>query len=296
MAGKVVGETLQSYHPHSINALCINGKRQSPIDLDIGKAIVMRWPPLHFHHYDAPGYITSHKYGQPELAQNFRNGERPYITGGGLMGKYYLQQFHFHWGEDDSSGSEHTVARLHYPVEIHFVHILEGYNATTALENPETIAVVAVFLQPATKGQPLTDLEKAFDSTNIRSTQSGSVEYIPQGFLPRDTSTFFRYEGSLTTPPCTEGVIWTILAEPSYISEQQLDFLRSHISAERQELLHSWREVQPLHNRPIYLNKLKVLIKSMNFEEIAPLVAFLIITLITTAIFVQYAYEMEIFT
>ncbi|ETN74611.1 hypothetical protein NECAME_12855 [Necator americanus] len=62
---------------------------------------------------------------------------------GGLGGKYILQQFHFHWGGNDNSGSEHTLGRLHFPMEIHFVHILDGYNATTAMGVPETIAVSA---------------------------------------------------------------------------------------------------------------------------------------------------------
>ncbi|KHJ85599.1 hypothetical protein OESDEN_14671 [Oesophagostomum dentatum] len=68
------------------------------------------------------------------------------------------------------------------------------------------------------------DLEQAFDTTNVTGPDTGAMEYSPKALLPRDTSTFFRYEGSLTTPPCTEGVIWTVLAEPVYVSKQQVYF------------------------------------------------------------------------
>ncbi|KIH65279.1 hypothetical protein ANCDUO_04401 [Ancylostoma duodenale] len=79
--------------------------------------------------------------------------------------------------------------------------------------------------------------------------------YSPAGLLPKDTVTFFRYEGSLTTPPCTEGVVWTILVEPRYVSEKELNFLRHHVTTEGEHLRHNWRPTQPLNNRTIYLNR-----------------------------------------
>ncbi|KIH65799.1 hypothetical protein ANCDUO_03875 [Ancylostoma duodenale] len=80
--------------------------------------------------------------------------------------------------------------------------------------------------------------------------------YSPAGLLPKDTVTFFRYEGSLTTPPCTEGVVWTILVQPRYVSENELNFLRQHITTEGELLRYNWRPTQPLNNRTIYLNRI----------------------------------------
>ncbi|EYC37264.1 hypothetical protein Y032_0811g2467 [Ancylostoma ceylanicum] len=237
-------------------------------DYKNGKAIVMRWAPISFHHYDAHGFVTVVKDGQKELVEDFHSWtEKPYITGGGLRGKYYLQQFHFHWSGNDLTGSEHTIGRLHYPMEIHFVHILEGYNASTAQHAPETIAVVAVLLQVAKRGQAFMDLKEAFVSTNITGSKRESVEYTLKPLLPKDTATFFRYEGSLTTPPCTEGVIWTVLVEPNYVSAQQLDFLQNYLSHEGRCLQQNWREIQPLNGRPIYLNKLKSISERMSISS-----------------------------
>ncbi|EPB73122.1 carbonate dehydratase, eukaryotic-type [Ancylostoma ceylanicum] len=228
-----------NYDDRHRNELCFRGKRQSPIDLDIGKAIVMRWAPISFHHYDAHGFVTVVKDGQ---------------KGGGLRGKYYLQQFHFHWSGNDLTGSEHTIGRLHYP--------MEGYNASTAQHAPETIAVVAVLLQVAKRGQAFMDLKEAFVSTNITGSKRESVEYTLKPLLPKDTATFFRYEGSLTTPPCTEGVIWTVLVEPNYVSAQQ-----NYLSHEGRCLQQNWREIQPLNGRPIYLNKLKSISERMSISS-----------------------------
>ncbi|KIH65800.1 carbonate dehydratase, eukaryotic-type [Ancylostoma duodenale] len=90
-----------------------------------------------------------------------------FSSGGGLSGKYYLQQFHFHWGDSDTTGSEHTLDLLHYPVEVHFVHVLEGHNETTAHNATHAIAVVSVMLQVADdKDDVLTNLEDAIIATN----------------------------------------------------------------------------------------------------------------------------------
>ncbi|KAK6745046.1 hypothetical protein RB195_011636 [Necator americanus] len=286
----------RSYRAAHWDGLCSKGKRQSPIDLDIGRAIVMRWTPIQFHNYDVIGCVVASSNGHSELAKEFRSSKKqPYITGGGLGGKYILQQFHFHWGGNDNSGSEHTLGRLHFPMEIHFVHILDGYNATTAMGVPETIAVVAVLLQVAKKGKALMDLEKAFDNANLTNSQTGTIGYNPHALLPKDTATFFRYEGSLTTPPCSEGVIWTVLAEPSYVSKQQLELIRHHLATDGRVLLHGWREIQPLHDRPIYLNKLKLLVSSVKVEDVAPVLCFLLITFTIILVSIHYMSEMDIF-
>ncbi|ETN74610.1 carbonate dehydratase, eukaryotic-type [Necator americanus] len=126
---------------------CKQGKWQSPIDLDI------------------------------ELVQGFQSWtKRPYITGGNLKGKYYLQQFHFHWDGNDRFGSEHTLNGLHYPMEVHFVHIREGLNETNAHHVVGGVAVVriGVQFQLAVQGEALFDLEKVTEATN----SSGGLFYF----------------------------------------------------------------------------------------------------------------------
>ncbi|VDO78991.1 unnamed protein product [Heligmosomoides polygyrus] len=141
-----------------------------------------------------------------ELVQGFQSWtKQPYITGGNLGSKYYLQQFHFHWDGNDRLGSEHSLDGLHYPLE------------------------VAVHFQLALKGEALFDLEKVTVNTN-------SI-------------------GSLTTPPCSEGVVWTILAQPNFVSEEQLNVLRRHLKEDGSLLIDNWRSTKPMNGRVLYLNK-----------------------------------------
>ncbi|KHJ93489.1 carbonate dehydratase, eukaryotic-type [Oesophagostomum dentatum] len=143
-------------------------------------------------------------------------------------------------------------------MEAHFVHFLEGYDETTAGKVRRGIVVVAVMLQVDNKEDALQSLEDAIAATNSSDKKVELHEYSPSVMLPNDTTTFFRYEGeycSLTTPPCTEGVIWIILAEPRSVMEEELNFLRQHITTEGKRLEHNFREVQPLNGRTVYLNR-----------------------------------------
>ncbi|KAK6745048.1 hypothetical protein RB195_011637 [Necator americanus] len=179
---------------------CKQGKWQSPIDLDIGEAIVVNWEPLKFHNYDSRGDIVAENNGHTELVQGFQSWtKRPYITGGNLKGKYYLQQFHFHWDGNDRFGSEHTLNGLHYPMEVHFVHIREGLNETNAHHVVGGVAVIGVQFQLAVQGEALFDLEKVTEATNSSDSKGNVPSYSPGSLLPHETTTFFRYTASHPT-------------------------------------------------------------------------------------------------
>ncbi|EPB74956.1 carbonate dehydratase, eukaryotic-type [Ancylostoma ceylanicum] len=104
-----------------------------------------------------------------------------------------------------------------------------------------------------------TELVQGFQSWTKRpyvtDTKGDVPSYSPGSLLPPDTSTFFRYTGSLTTPPCSEGVIWTILAYPNLVTDTQLRILRRHLKEDGSLLIDNWRTVQPMNGRKLYLNK-----------------------------------------
>ncbi|VDK66619.1 unnamed protein product [Cylicostephanus goldi] len=101
----------------------------------------------------------------------------------------------------------------------------------------------------------LANLEDAFLATNSSDREVLVNSYTPAVLLPRDTATYFHYEGSLTTPPCTEGVNWIVMAEPKYVQPDELKFLRQHLTTEGKVLSFNWRPTQPVNDRTVYLNR-----------------------------------------
>ena len=122
---------------------------------------------------------------------------------------YELLQFHFH------TPSEHTVNGQRFPLEAHFVH-----------RAPDgRLAVVAVLFRA---GAPNAGLRPVVERLPARKGVEFHYEHLETDasyFLPKDRTTF-RYEGSLTTPPCTEGVAWVVFASPVSASAEQIAALR----------------------------------------------------------------------
>jgi carbonic anhydrase len=116
---------------------------------------------------------------------------------------YVLRQFHFH------HPSEHTLSGDRFPMELHFVH------ATEAGE----VAVLAVLLAAGAPNAAFGDVVARMPREVGRERFEATVD--PTTLLP-ETRHFFRYVGSLTTPPCSDPVLWTVLQTPGTISEAQL--------------------------------------------------------------------------
>lgn len=136
-----------------------------------------------------------------------------------LHGKdYKLQQFHFH------GMSEHTIDNRRYNAVAHMVH--------TAKDG--TVAVVAVMFEV---GESNAALAKILDA-------DGKVKVNPNDLLPADTSHYYHYKGSFTTPPCTENVQWYIFKDTVNISKEQLKKLRKYYKKNE-------RPVQPLNKRVV---------------------------------------------
>ena len=117
---------------------------------------------------------------------------------------YELKQFHFH------TASEHRVNGRGYDMELHLVH-------TSA---SGTNAVIGVFLKRGTTSGALAPIFEALpDDLNVKHELEDA--FNPRAFLPQ-SQTHIRYVGSLTTPPCTEGVQWVVMDEPVTASDEDI--------------------------------------------------------------------------
>lgn len=198
-------------------ATCKLGKEQSPIDIRNAQKGALA--PLAF------GYT-------PSGAEVVNNGHtiQVNLTDAGVLTldgvPYKLVQFHFH------TPSEERINGKTYPMVAHLVH----KNADGKL------AVVGIMLK---EGKPNTALKAVFD--NLPHTE-GAKKTLEGNFnvadmLPVEQG-YYKYIGSLTTPPCSEGVRWQVLKQPIEVSKAQINAFRKLYKLNA-------RPVQPLNGRKV---------------------------------------------
>ncbi|VDO94652.1 unnamed protein product [Heligmosomoides polygyrus] len=225
---------------------------QSPIDIrasDVDYALLHR---MHFVHYDHSGPVNISNNGHTIAADGFEGwgSRQPYIQGGGLRHRYRLVQFHLHWAQHDHQGSEHKIGGLHYPGELHLVHVRQGLSIQEAVRKPDGIAVVGVFFVIGHDGSSMAAVSSVLESIIFPGNRSLVQGFRARPLLPALTDAFYRYEGSLTTPGCDEAVVWTVLAEPVSITRAQMKELRQIHSSEGERPV-NYRPVQPLNGRRV---------------------------------------------
>ncbi|RWS12553.1 Carbonic anhydrase 7-like protein [Dinothrombium tinctorium] len=166
--------------------------------------------------------------------------------------QFIFRQLHFHWGENDNDGAEHALFGQKYSGEAHFVFYNRKYRTfENAASQPDGLTVLGVFLK-ATRENNFA-LEPLISSLgSIRKEKSKSRALFDMSkILPDRLNEFFRYSGSLTTPPCAEVVNWIVFSNPIPIGRNQLKKFRNVRDEDGAKLLSTWRSLQSLNNRLI---------------------------------------------
>ncbi len=214
-AGKTGPENWGNLNPEY--KICASGKEQSPIDItrskmeDIGN--------IRFHYKSSKLNIVNNGH---TIQVNNDKGSSIRIDGE----KYDLVQFHFH------TPSEHTIEGSRYPMEMHLVHKNKKGN----------LAVVGVMM---VVGKHNSLLESLWDNLPPKEGKENLKEKIDMVALLPSGERTFRYAGSLTTPPCSQGVKWNVLLAPISISNEQL-------TAFQDIFKNNSRPIQPIRNRVIW--------------------------------------------
>jgi carbonic anhydrase len=195
---------------------CEAGSHQSPINISM---------PLHAQQ---ERLVFQYRSGLVRALDNGHTIQVNVPTGNELHlnGRiYYLNQLHFH------DPSEHHVDGRTYPMEIHLVH----------KDRKGHVVVIGVLVETGTANQSLAEL---WTMLPMKAGELGSEHrFNPQELIPSN-SHHFSYHGSLTTPPCTEGVQWIVLRDPISMSATQIAQFVSVIGQNA-------RSIQPLHGRGI---------------------------------------------
>ena len=176
-------------------AACSTGQQQSPVDL----------------RGSTSAEIDDVKtFWQPQKLDILNNGHTIQVNtqAGSFMvldgRRFDLLQFHFH------HPSEHKVHGQQFPMEVHFVHkSAEG-----------DLGVLGVFLA---EGEENPTISTIWNNVAVRGgSRRGETFIEPNSLLPQERS-YFRYAGSLTTPPCSEVVNWAVMSQPITVSRRQID-------------------------------------------------------------------------
>ncbi|MCT4666055.1 MAG: carbonic anhydrase family protein [Flavobacteriales bacterium] len=201
-----------------------DGKKQSPINIievnsqestSFGKKITTYYAPETKIHD-----VTNNGHS---IQYNFEKGDKLSFEGS----EYLLKQIHFH------EPSEHTIDGIRYPMEIHLVH----------QNKQKEFVVLGILVKEGLASEPFNFLE------SYLPVKAGETKIVNQSFdlnknLP-ENKTFFHYEGSLTTPPCTETVDWVVFQNPISISVEQVKILQMLMPH------NNYRNEQPINSRVI---------------------------------------------
>ncbi|XP_036972594.1 carbonic anhydrase 15 isoform X2 [Acanthopagrus latus] len=219
--------------------------------------------PLHLEGFDAiqTGHWTLQNDGHSVL---LHVGSGMSVSGGGLPDVYHTIQLHFHWGGPATNGSEHTVDRRRYPMEVHIVSMKSIHpNVTAALEDPTGLAVLGFFIDVVyADNVHFGHISQKLSSVAYKG-QTAKVKPFPlMSLLPKhNMSQYYRYYGSLTTPPCSQAVVWTLYEVPIYISWSQLAQFTSQIFSTEEDaeqvtpLQNNFRHIHPTFSRIVSVSK-----------------------------------------
>lgn len=205
------------------------GKRQSPIDIITSEARFdesLGDGQFKFQ-YVASDCIEIENSGY-SVQILCSEGSQSTFNAGFLADTFRLRQVHAHCGTEPMNGSEHLIGGVGYAGELHFVHVNTKYTSMEeAMKHPDGLAIIAVFLNEShDDNRYLSPVINSLD----RLTYKGDKLPLPHGLdiqrLIPEKMEFWTYEGSLTTPPLAECVIWTIFRGTIPISSNQLDKLR----------------------------------------------------------------------
>lgn len=200
--------------------VCAIGKRQSPINIEDAGTLQGPAEPLQFNYSASSGTVVNNGH----TIQVDLYGDNTLTVRGSV---YKLVQFHFH------TPSEEQVNYRNYAMVAHLVH----------KNNEGQLAVVAVLLDPGV-ANPLINTVWTYMPLDLNDRVRMPGGLIDMNLLLPKDQRYYQFIGSLTTPPCTEGVLWMVLKTPTQLSKEQIRLFQ-------QLFPNNARPVQPVNGRPV---------------------------------------------
>ena len=203
-------------------ASCSHGHHQSPIDIRKPKKADL--PPLQFDYNSIPLDIIDNGH---TIMINYAPGS--FLSVGG--DRYELKQFHFH------RPSEEKIDGRNFAMSVHLVHA----------DQQGKLAVVAVLLQHGEDNPLVHEIWNELPREKNKEEHLDNIKIDLDGLLPADHG-YYTFDGSLTTPPCTESVTWFVLKHPVTVTAAEIDQFSKLYRDDA-------RPTQPLYDRVVLESK-----------------------------------------
>ena len=211
-------------------AACLEGREQSPIVISTSGSTARPLPRLRFEYQSTDLDVENNGH---TVEAHLPDGSAAGTLRVGSFRTYHLERFHWH------TPSEHWIDGEVFPMELHMVH--------EALDDGSNLVVAALIRE----GRANRELDKIWDVLPEHAGDEETVAgFVLSRLLPRSLESY-RYDGSLTTPPCVEGIRFVVLARPVEMSPQQIAKFRAIFYGNAEFPVGNARPPQPQNGRRV---------------------------------------------
>jgi len=247
-------------------------ENQSPINLHtVDVSLKDHKSPISFSSFDLVNKDTCVVVNNGNIAtlhlKTNANSSQPILSGGPFNSTVYsFTHAVFHWGADDTLGSEHTIRGITYPMEMQLVHqtsseedkklaIASFLFEITEEENPFLASLITAISKTKTAGteahldNPVESKDDDHATTNEKNQEA--MDVFSMDLLIKDSISgpYFTYQGSLTYPPCTEVKQYVVFRVPLDISSTQLEQFRLLLQLDETRMVNNFRPIKTLGKR-----------------------------------------------
>ncbi|KAL6053708.1 hypothetical protein STEG23_018941 [Scotinomys teguina] len=244
-------------------SLCAVGKRQSPVDVELKRVLYDPFlPPLRLSTGGEKLRGTLYNTGRHV---SFLPASHPVVnvSGGPLLYSHRLSELRLLFGARDGAGSEHQINHQGFSAEVQLIHFNQELygNLSAASRGPNGLAILSLFVNVASSSNPF--LSRLLNRDTITRISYKNDAYFLQDLslelLFPESFGFITYQGSLSTPPCSETVTWILIDRALNVTSLQMHSLRllsqNPPSQIFQSLSGNGRPLQPLAHRALRGNR-----------------------------------------